>query len=522
MSNRQKSLLVAIFLIAVILRFIPGPRTIDDAYITYRYARNILAGNGFVYNPGEHVLGTTTPLYTILLAILGLFLGGITAPFPQIALVLNALADGITCVFLVKLGKSLGFAWAGWGSALVWAVAPYSVTFAIGGLETSLFVLLLVATTWLYLQKMYPLAAFTASFSFLTRPDSLIFLGPLALDFLWLKVKENQGWFISLIKNHSVQKSSLTFGLPIAVWLTFATLYFGDPFPHSIAAKTVAYRLPENAALIRLIQHFATPFMEQDTLGIHWIWVGLFLYPFLSLLGIRRAIIANSRAWPFIVYPWLYFTTFAIANPLIFRWYLTPPLPAYILSIFIGLESMLLHSFSKFHFFNYKKINRIFSFVLIIGFPLIFSIKNWTLQPDHGLNHPAPKMAWYQLELLYRESANILAPEIMKNQQPVLLAAGDVGVLGYYTNAVILDTVGLNSPQSIKYYPLDPTYYSTNYAVPPDLILDTRPDYVVIMEVYGRNGLLKSKVFQENYSLIKIIPTDIYDSQGMLIFKRLK
>src|SRR5215510_13476622 len=44
----------------------------DDAFITYRYAQNLVMGYGFVYNPGEpSVLGTTTPLYTLLLALGG-------------------------------------------------------------------------------------------------------------------------------------------------------------------------------------------------------------------------------------------------------------------------------------------------------------------------------------------------------------------------------------------------------------------------------------------------------------------
>src|SRR5690348_1608071 len=45
--------------------------TIEDAYITLRYADNIAAGRGFVYNPGEQVLGTTTPLFTLILALAG-------------------------------------------------------------------------------------------------------------------------------------------------------------------------------------------------------------------------------------------------------------------------------------------------------------------------------------------------------------------------------------------------------------------------------------------------------------------
>ena len=48
---------------------------LEDAFITFRYARNIAQGLGFVYNPGERVLGTTTPLQTLLLAGLGFLFG---------------------------------------------------------------------------------------------------------------------------------------------------------------------------------------------------------------------------------------------------------------------------------------------------------------------------------------------------------------------------------------------------------------------------------------------------------------
>ena len=35
----------------------------EDAYITFRYARSWVRGMGPVYNAGEHVLGTTSPLW---------------------------------------------------------------------------------------------------------------------------------------------------------------------------------------------------------------------------------------------------------------------------------------------------------------------------------------------------------------------------------------------------------------------------------------------------------------------------
>ena len=55
---------VLVVILALAARMIPGPRTIDNSFITFRYARNLLSGEGFVYNPGQRVMGTTTPLYT--------------------------------------------------------------------------------------------------------------------------------------------------------------------------------------------------------------------------------------------------------------------------------------------------------------------------------------------------------------------------------------------------------------------------------------------------------------------------
>ncbi|HET9481188.1 MAG TPA: hypothetical protein VFP98_05475, partial [Candidatus Polarisedimenticolia bacterium] len=49
--------------------------TLEDALITFRYAANLAEGLGFVYNAGERVLGTTTPLFTLLLGGIGALAG---------------------------------------------------------------------------------------------------------------------------------------------------------------------------------------------------------------------------------------------------------------------------------------------------------------------------------------------------------------------------------------------------------------------------------------------------------------
>src|SRR5262245_50848593 len=41
------------------------PLPAEDAYITFRYARNLASGNGLVYNPGEWVMGFSSPSWTL-------------------------------------------------------------------------------------------------------------------------------------------------------------------------------------------------------------------------------------------------------------------------------------------------------------------------------------------------------------------------------------------------------------------------------------------------------------------------
>ena len=145
------------------------------------------------------------------------------------------------------------------------------------------------------------------------------------------------------------------------------------------------------------------------------------------------------------------------------------------------------------------------------------TLNGWQIRPEHGPDRPAPEMAYIKLELLYQEAASILTERDLTNET---IAAGDIGAVGYFTNAHILDTIGLISPVSLKYYPLPDSLYTINYAIPPDLILDHMPDYIVILEVYGRNGLLVNESFLNSYRLLKKIPTDMYGSDGLLIFER--
>ncbi len=489
-------------MLAIGARLLPGPRIVDDAYITFRYARNLAGGMGLVYNQGEAVLGTTSPLYALTLAAFSFLGGGAQAPFPIIAWLLNALADGITCWLIIRIAARLGHRNAGLATAAIWAIAPWSVTFAIGGMETSFLVALMTATLYMVVSSRPIGAALLAGLCVLARPDALLLVGLLILDRARQALPEGR-------LNRKQERAGIweivAFASPLLLWTIFAQTMYGSPFPHSITAKVAAYALPREAGLVRLLQHYATPFVAHETLGIWWIGVGLVLFPVLYTSGSVAMIRQRRATWPMFLYPWVYFAVFAIANPLIFRWYLVPPLPMYFLGIFIGIERLAKAARKP---------------VLTAGFAMIFmlfSLNAWTLHPDHGPTRPAPEMAYIRLELLYERAASLLQDHLEPGQT---IAAGDIGAIGYMTNARILDTVGLISPDATTYYPLPERDYVINYAIPAQLINDLQPDHLVILEVYGRQTLLRDSDFLNSHTLIEEIPTDMYGSEGMLIFSR--
>ena len=96
----------------------------------------------------------------------------------------------------------------------------------------------------------------------------------------------------------------------------------------------------------------------------------------------------------------------------------------------------------------------------------------------------------------------------------------DIDMLGYRTGLQIIDTVGLTTPAARDCYPADTNICMNNDAIPPDLILDIAPDRIVILEAYGRPGLVSDPQLSTQYELTHWLETDIRGSDGILIFSR--
>lgn len=75
----------------------------DDQFILYLYVDNIISGNGFVFNVGEKILGSTTPLFTIVSSFFALLFKSVY--IPNVIAYLNIVFLGLTSVYLFKIAK---------------------------------------------------------------------------------------------------------------------------------------------------------------------------------------------------------------------------------------------------------------------------------------------------------------------------------------------------------------------------------------------------------------------------------
>jgi hypothetical protein len=510
LARLDLTLIAAIILLAVVARALPGPRTIDDAFITFRYSRNILEGQGFVYNPDSRVLGTTTPLFTVLMAAIGAVLRG--QDFPWYAIAVSAVADAGTAVVLFMLARRLTCnRWMGALLGALWAIAPMSVTFAVGGMETSLNIFWMVGAVWLFMSDRLVWMGLFATLGVLTRIDAVIWIGPLFLYQLAERWLASRG---KPLAERIPWRTWLAFGVAILPWLIFSVAYFGSPFSRSLTAKTVAYRVEPLSALATFIQTYSTPFFEFRAFGPIGAMIGSIAYLTLSLFGIAYAAKRLPRLLPFLIYPWLYMLIFSAANPLIFRWYVAPPLPGLMLGIVAGAWSLI-------EKIQQASRNRAVVPVALAGLAILWggmSIHAWDLHPDHEPDRPAPNMAWHKIELLYQQVGTELREKYGVTPE-TRVGSADIGAIGYFSRATIVDTVGLVTPALSKYYPVSPSLIvqGQNYAIPPQLIDDTQPLYLVTMEAFVRLGLEQDPLFKTNYELLKEIPTDFYGT-GMRLY----
>lgn len=482
----------ASLLLCFLARLTAGKLIIDDAFITFRYAENLSTGVGFVYNPGEAVLGTSTPLFTLLIA--SSVRAGLSPE--SVSYAIGVLGDLLVILSLFYVSQKEGRFFAGAFSGLWFAVCGPLVLAAVSGMETEIYAGLVMSSFAAYDSGRRSGAWLLAAAVALLRPEGLLLLVAFFLSGLRRRELEWRGWIFA--------------GIPVGAWGFFSSAYFGSPIPQSVVAKLAVYPqypdLLHNTSEMLLglgrpliaVTEFAAaiPLMATGSgvpIPLFLLLPALLFVVILGIWSIRNTRLDSLAAW-FI----LDFGFFAIPNRYLFPWYSLPLQSAFYFLFLAGVGSLVAHLSARI-----QLASRILLSVGGVGVALWLSVVL-------GMDVNTQRLELSRREEVYACIGNELRPYA----RDVTVASPEIGALGAAYGGKILDLAGVVSPVTLKYY-LAPGYqFRFPHSVPPDLIREQRPEVVVMFDNLGSEAI-NDPWFVSNYRTAQML-TQVHPYYGSL------
>jgi len=402
----------------------------DDAFITYRYARNWAEGAGLVFNPGERVLGTTAPGYALLLGVLSA-LTGVDAPAWGTLLAVASLA-AVALVLRNVLFDSEAPPAVRAGGPLLFAIAAFLLQWNVEmlGAETFPILALGVTAAHLALDRDRPLAAgLLISAAMICRLDAGLLAAILGLA-LW-RERRRFPWAFAL--------AGL---LPLAAFLGWLHAELGAIVPNTMTAKQSELKLladPSYTAREWRWLRRGLSWTGGLTLGALALWA--------AIEAIRRRPASRLAA---VLGLWLlaHEAAYRLLGVPFAPWYHVPLINGLLAAAALG--ALLLAS----RFLRGVTLPIAGAAVLLL--PILLPSAIWVARQ---WGHP-PDPRWNG----YVEAARII------RQSGGSVAAVEIGFLGYFSEAPVLDLMGLVSPEALE------ARRRGNLA---ELVARERPDYLL-------------------------------------------
>jgi len=216
---------------------------IDDANIFFVYARNVSAGEGFVFNPaGERVEGFTSLLWVFICTAA---VSIVESP-ERVLLCFNVLLLSLTIACCLR---GLRAAWAVAFLILLFSDVPYVVWNTLTLMETALWGALVTVAALASAEERFSrndgvLVAVLAALLVLTRPEALLWVPVLLVLFYLTRAgASSRGSALAL-----VVPAAVVFLATAALITIFRLVYFGYPLPNTYYAKvspSLIYRFQE-------------------------------------------------------------------------------------------------------------------------------------------------------------------------------------------------------------------------------------------------------------------------------------
>ena len=208
--------------------------TCDDAFITFRYAKNLAEGRGLSFNPGEAppVEGYSNFLWTLVLA-------GFQSAGVSLELAAGVLGAGCAALLLalvvrhVARGDARAASSAVWGGGLTLATLPPVAIWATSGLETMAFATCLFGLLAALVGRTprVGIAALCAALAVLLRVDGVLWCG------LVLAAVFVSGPGVFAARARSVVLVGLALAATFAAHLVWRHGYYGSWMSNTAAVK---------------------------------------------------------------------------------------------------------------------------------------------------------------------------------------------------------------------------------------------------------------------------------------------
>lgn len=202
----------------------------EDAFITYRYALNIVQGHGPVFNVGRHVEGYSNFLWMIVIAVPHWVAGvSIVESARGLGSILAVATVGLT---YAVAARQAGNRQAGLIAAILTAAIGSFVAWGPSGLEVPLFSLLLVSALLVLSHRQYLVAGLLLGLATMTRLDAVVVVVVVGL---WVLAWPGSEFRVRL---RSFALLAVGVGVLVAPWTIWRVDYYGYLVPNAVAAKS--------------------------------------------------------------------------------------------------------------------------------------------------------------------------------------------------------------------------------------------------------------------------------------------
>lgn len=458
--------------------------------MTFRASKNLAMGNGLVFTPGEHLHTFTSPLGTLIPALLSYWVGPTNDELVLwLFRIISASLLGFSAMLLLRCArKSVQYALPVFMVVAVLALDAKIIDYSINGMETAFMVfflsLLIYALTVPLHNPVYWLALAIAGLMW-SRPDSFVYIGSVMIGIFLFnpqsRLARSRAEWLSYFVRAGLW--GLVLYLP---WVVCAWCYYGTPVPNTITAKGLGYfdalALAKEFILFPVTSLFSINSL-QLTFGPAYMSFGGWnlLIPLFSKLltfvGISYWMLPFARR---AVRPW----SFAAYLAHFYLSYVLPTAePWYIPSVTVLCTWALALEFNHFIDWVCQKrptfIPAIKSItVTVIGFQLIVLVcVAYQMRVQQQL-----------IETTNRKSIGLWLNENAKSGSTVYLEC--LGYIGFYSNMKMYDFPGLSSKEVVE---ARKTLKSNDLN---KLVPYLKPDYLVLRPVDQINTSLKEQYVQ--------------------------